>query len=83
MPRRLAEDLVSDVPLPPRAATDAFHVATAAVHRIDFLLTWNCTHLANAALRVRIEEVCRARGVRPPTICTPEELMPEGSDDAG
>jgi predicted nucleic acid-binding protein len=79
----LAKYLVSDVPLPTQASTDALHVATAAIHRIDYLLTWNCTHLANAVLRVRIEDVCRTRGVRPPTICTPEELMPEKSDDAG
>ena len=79
----LAKGLATDVPLPPRAATDALHVATAAVHGIDFLLTWNCTHLANAVLRCRIEGVCRARGYRPPAICTPDELMPEGTDDAG
>ena len=73
----LAEALVRDVPLPPRAGADAVHIATAAVHGMQYLLTWNCTHIANATLRPRIEEVCRAAGCEPPLICTPQELPPE------
>jgi hypothetical protein len=72
----LAEALVRDVPLPPRVGGDAVHIATAAVHGMQYLLTWNCTHIANAALRPRIEAVCRAAGYEPPLICTPEELPP-------
>jgi len=56
------------------AARDAVHVAMAATAGMDYLLTWNCRHLANASLRGRISEVCRTAGHRPPTICTPEEL---------
>ena len=74
----LAEALVRDVPLPAKAAADALHIATAAVHGIRYLLTWNCTHIANVALRPQIEAVCRAAGFEPPLICTPEELTPEG-----
>lgn len=73
----LAEALVREVPLPPRAGADAVHIATAAVHGMHYLLTWNCTHIANATLRPRIEEVCRAAGCEPPLICTPQELPPE------
>ena len=51
----LAQILLTAVPLPGRAAGDALHIATAAVHGMDYLLTWNCTHIANAALRGRIE----------------------------
>jgi predicted nucleic acid-binding protein len=76
----LAEALMSGVPLPVRAASDAIHIAIAAVHGIDLLVTWNCTHIANATLRPRIEAVCRAAGYEPPLICTPEEL-PTGSPD--
>jgi hypothetical protein len=47
---------------------------------MDYLLTWNCTHIANATLRGRIEAVCRDSGVEPPAICTPEKL-PGGEDD--
>lgn len=77
----LAEALIRDVPLPEKAAADALHIATAAVHGVQYLLTWNCTHIANAALRPRIEAVCRAAGFEPPLICTPEELPTEGLTD--
>jgi hypothetical protein len=71
----LAETLLRDVPLPPRAAADALHVAVAAVNGVSYLVTWNCTHIANATLRPRIEEVCRRSGYEPPVICTPRELL--------
>lgn len=70
----LAESLVSAATLPPKARADAVHIAVAAVHGIQYLLTWNCTHMANAALRKRIEATCRAAGCEPPLICTPPEL---------
>jgi hypothetical protein len=50
------------------------HVAIATVHGMNFLLTWNCAHIANAVMRESIESVCRRAGYRPPVICTPEEL---------
>lgn len=77
----LADALLRGVPLPDRAAADALHVATAAVHRVRYLLTWNCAHLANVVLRPQIEAVCRAAGYEPPLICTPEELDPRGTSD--
>jgi hypothetical protein len=75
----LAEALVRGVPLPEKAGADALHIATAAVHGMQYLLTWNCTHIANAVMRPRIEAVCRAAGFEPPLICTPEELPTEGA----
>ncbi len=77
---RLAQALVDRVPLPERAAVDALHVAIAAVHGVDYLLTWNCTHIANATLRDPIESVCRANAYEPPAICTPDELLAEEGD---
>jgi len=74
----LAEALVRGIQLPPKAEADGLHIAMAAVHGIRYLLTWNCTHIANAALRGRIELVCRVAGCEPPTICTPDELLGEG-----
>ena len=71
----LAGELMKRVPLPPNAAADSLHIAIATIHGIDYLLTWNCTHIANAALRPRIEGVCRDYGYEPPVICTPEELL--------
>jgi len=63
--------------LPPKVVRDAAHVAVAAVHGIDYLLTWNCKHLANAQIARRIALVCEKLGHRMPIICTPEELMGE------
>lgn len=76
----LAAALIHRVPLPTTAGADAAHIATAAYHRIDFLLTWNSTHIANAELRPRVEQVCRENGHVAPVLCTPDELM-GGSDD--
>jgi len=61
--------------LPPHAFPDAAHVAVSAVHAVDYLLTWNCKHLANAQIARRIAVVCEKQGQRMPIICTPEELM--------
>ncbi len=77
----LAESLIREVPLPLKAASDALHIATAAVHGIQYLLTWNCTHIANVVLRPRIEAVCRAAGFEPPLICTPQQLQGEEYHD--
>lgn len=71
----LAKDLVRLGPLPEKAEVDALHIAIAVTNKVDYLLTWNCKHLANAALRSRIERVCRLKGYDPVIICTPEELL--------
>ena len=73
----LAEALIVSGPLPEQAAVDAVHIAASAVHGMDFLLTWNLKHIANASMRNKIEQVCRSRGYKPPVICTPEELLGE------
>ncbi len=71
----VAEALVSEGVLPREAADDAVHLAAAAVHGTDFLLTWNCRHLANAELTEPAGTLLRAKGYKPPVVCTPEELM--------
>lgn len=71
----LAVKLIADVPLPPNAQADALHIAVAAVNHMSYLLTWNCTHIANATLRSRIEAVCRSQGYEPPVVCTPQEML--------
>ena len=73
--RELAEALINEGPIPPDSRADAYHIAIAAVHGVDYLLTWNCTHIANAAMRPKVEVVCRSHGYEPPIICTPLELM--------
>ena len=71
----LTQAILSIGVIPPRAVRDAAHIAVAAVHEIDYLLTWNCKHLANAQIMRRIALVCERLGQRMPIICTPEELM--------
>lgn len=71
----IAQAILASRILPPAAARDALHVAVAAIHGVDYLLTWNCKHLANAQIMRRIESVCQTHGHRMPIICTPEELM--------
>lgn len=73
----LASVLIRQIPLPQKAEVDAFHIALAAVHGMQYLLTWNCAHIANAALRKKIESICRAGACEPPTICTPRDLLAE------
>lgn len=70
-----ADSLIAVAAVPQRAAVDAVHIAIATLNGMDYLLTWNCAHIANAAARPRIEEACRAAGLQAPIICTPEELM--------
>lgn len=73
--RKLARRLIGRTSLPEKAKIDALHIAVTAVHRVEYPLTWNCTHIANASLRSRIEKACMASGFAAPTICTPQELM--------
>lgn len=76
-----AEKLVVEGALPSNAADDAMHIAVAAVHCIDYLLTWNCRHIDNAEMKPLIRKVCADSGYMYPEICTPQELMGETDDE--
>jgi hypothetical protein len=71
----LAERLLIERALPAKAADDAAHIAVSAVHRVNFLLTWNFRHIANAETREEVRRVCVFAGYGLPVICTPEELL--------
>jgi hypothetical protein len=73
--KMLAKALICGGAIPTIAEVDAFHIAVAAVNGVEYLLTWNCTHIANAVIRPGIEKICRQQGVEPPIICTPQEVM--------
>lgn len=73
----LAEELIIQGTIPRKAAGDAAHIAIASVHGCEYLLTWNCRHIANAELRPAIRRVVEAHEYGAPTLCTPEELMGE------
>ncbi|EIC19539.1 type II toxin-antitoxin system VapC family toxin [Thiorhodovibrio frisius] len=79
--QELAELLISKGGIPNSAEADALHVAVAAVHRIDYLLTWNCRHIDNATKKPIIRAICIGAGYPYPEICTPMELLPERNED--
>ena len=77
---QIAEELIKYQVVPEKASDDAFHIACAGVHQVDFLLTWNCKHIANPHNRHRIEKCFARHQIRMPVICTPEEFI---GDDYG
>ncbi len=79
--RAFAAKLIEGGAVPPGAEADAFHVAVACVHEIDYLLTWNCRHIDNAAAKPIIRSICAVTGYACPEICTPLELLAEEPDD--
>jgi hypothetical protein len=78
----LAGKILESADLPARARADALHIALAASHAMDYLMTWNTTHIANAQFRAKVERACRAAGYEPPVLCTPDELMAGEDHDA-
>lgn len=74
---QLAFHLLGPGGIPDKARADAFHIAVSAVHEMDYLMTWNCAHIANARLAPRIKKVVLEHGFQCPIICTLEELMGE------
>lgn len=77
----LAGELIAEGALPWNAARDATHVAIATACGCDYLLTWNCRHIANAELRGIIHRVIDRHGYDMPNLCTPEELMGEEGEE--
>ena len=77
---RIAHEIMSRGILPPKAQVDALHIACVAHHRIQYLLTWNCKHLANARILPRIYSVLNDFKIPIPIICTPEELLGDDTD---
>jgi predicted nucleic acid-binding protein len=71
----LANEIALELSLPSKASVDAVHIAAATLNGLDYLLTWNCKHIANPQLRHRIERVCENTGYVAPVICTPPELI--------
>jgi hypothetical protein len=75
--RGLAALLLRETHLPGKADLDALHIAIAAIHGMEYLLTWNCRHIANANILPDVYNVCRASGYEAPLVCTPQELIEE------
>jgi len=76
----IASEIMARAILPPKASIDALHIAMVAHHRVQYLLTWNCKHIANAKNLPRIYEVLTDLGYPIPIICTPEEMVEDDSE---
>ena len=75
--RALAKIIIDAGIIPVKSAIDAAHISVATIHEMQFLLTWNCKHLANGEIIIKVQELCIHHGYQAPIICTPEELMGE------
>ncbi|MFM6326111.1 MAG: type II toxin-antitoxin system VapC family toxin [Microcystis panniformis] len=71
----LAKQFLTRSNLPPKAKVDAIHIVAATVHGMDYLLTWNCKHIANAQIQGKLAEITLGCGYVLPILCTPNELM--------
>ena len=72
----IAQRLLDEQLLPISADRDALHIGVAVFHEMDFLLTWNIRHIANARIRKKLRAFVESLGYFLPTICSPEELLP-------
>ncbi|NEP63131.1 MAG: type II toxin-antitoxin system VapC family toxin [Symploca sp. SIO2G7] len=70
-----AQVLIDQHILPLKALEDALHIAIATKNHVDYLMTWNCKHIANAEIQKKIINLCYSLGYASPLICTPLELM--------
>ena len=77
----LAERLLEATAVPRSSYEDAVHIAVATIGKMDYLLTWNCKHIANAVTMPKIFKVCNDFGYQCPIICTPEQLGKEENDE--
>jgi hypothetical protein len=77
----LAESLIGQAIIPAKAIEDALHIAISTLHHVDFLLNWNCRHIANPLIQEKIAVYLEQLGLFLPIICTPEELFGGNIDD--
>ena len=72
---QLADKILKRGILPANAQLDALHIAVASFHEVEYLLTWNCKHIANAQVLPKVRDLLLELGYPVPIICTPEELL--------
>ena len=78
---RLAESLIEQAIIPAKAIEDALHISVSTLHHVDFLLTWNCRHIANPMIQEKIAVYLEQLGLFLQIISTPEELLGGNNDD--
>ena len=72
---KLAEIYAKLLNIPDKAKVDAIHISIAVVYEMDYLITWNCTHLAHGEIRSALHRYNMQNGLYEPTIVTPFELL--------
>jgi hypothetical protein len=72
--RMFTKEILASGLLPVEADRDAAHIALATVHEMEILLSWNCRHIANAAIQTRLRRLAEKNDFALPVLCTPEEL---------
>jgi hypothetical protein len=73
--REISEIYMEALGIPERVFGDAIHLAVASVYDVDYLVTWNCAHIANGELIKKLMRVNESLGIHTPIICTPGQLM--------
>lgn len=71
----LADAYFNALDIPSKARNDSYHLALAVYHGMDYLVSWNCTHITAGRVRAIVEALSAERAYQSPIICTPEELM--------
>jgi predicted nucleic acid-binding protein len=71
----LADQYFEILEISGKARVDTFHLATASWHEMDYLLSWNCKHIASGRVKRIVGQINSQLSVKTPVICTPEELM--------
>ena len=71
----LAGVYIKNIPLPEKAYRDAIHLAVASLNGMDYLITWNCKHIAHGEVKKGMMQINDQRDIESPIVCTPEELM--------
>jgi predicted nucleic acid-binding protein len=81
--RTLADWYRRELRLPKKAGTDALHIALAVYYEMDYLVTWNCVHIANGHILRALMELNHTLGRYTPLLLTPEELLADEDTEGG
>ena len=71
----LAAVYVDKLKIPPKAEADTIHIALSCMYEVDYLMTWNCSHIANGRIIKQLQKINTEQDVKTPIICTPGELL--------
>lgn len=71
----LASKYLKLLNIPDKSRLDAFHLSFSVIYKIDYLLSWNCRHIANAVVNFKLREFNDKNSLFVPFLCTPQELL--------